>query len=554
MLKQIQIKNYALIDQLDVSFNEGYNVITGETGAGKSILLGALGFALGNRADTGVLYEKEKKCIVEALFELKDNSLKGLFEENELDFERECTFRRELNPQKKSRAFINDTPVTLQTMKVIGDHLVDIHSQHDSLLLTDSGFQLKLLDEIAQDEACLADYQRLYETFIGLNKKLIELKETSSKNLSEYDYLKFQLDELAKAQLKEEEYAEIEKTLRIMENSEEVKNLLVEANMLLDNSDHAILEQINALAATLQKMNRYMPEKESMVKRVEELKVELRDIAYELHHWESETQFDELQLESLQERYDLLNRLMLKHRINDFGSLITLRDNLQDRIAAFENLDEDIALTEKQLKDVENQLSQQAKLLHDRRCEAAETFSKTVTESVRQLAMPFARFQATVDATNEYTHSGYDHIRFLFSANKGIAATDIGRVASGGELSRLMLSIKSVLAHFNYIPTLVFDEIDTGVSGEVAAKIGDIMQQLGKTSQLIAITHLPQVASKAQHHYFIYKDEEGSHTRSHIKALDPKERVAEIAKLLSNDTITPEALKAAEVLLVPAII
>ena len=554
MLKQIQIKNYALIDQLDVSFQEGYNVITGETGAGKSILLGALGFALGNRADTGVLYEKEKKCIVEALFELKDNSLKGLFEENELDFERECTFRRELNPQKKSRAFINDTPVTLQTMKVIGDHLVDIHSQHDSLLLTDSGFQLKLLDEIAQDEACLADYQRLYETFIGLNKKLIELKETSSKNLSEYDYLKFQLDELAKAQLKEEEYAEIEKTLRIMENSEEVKNLLVEANMLLDNSDHAILEQINALAATLQKMNRYMPEKESMVKRVEELKVELRDIAYELHHWESETQFDELQLESLQERYDLLNRLMLKHRINDFGSLITLRDNLQDRIAAFENLDEDIALTEKQLKDVENQLSQQAKLLHDRRCEAAETFSKTVTESVRQLAMPFARFQATVDATNEYTHSGYDHIRFLFSANKGIAATDIGRVASGGELSRLMLSIKSVLAHFNYIPTLVFDEIDTGVSGEVAAKIGDIMQQLGKTSQLIAITHLPQVASKAQHHYFIYKDEEGSHTRSHIKALDPKERVAEIAKLLSNDTITPEALKAAEVLLVPAII
>lgn len=554
MLKQIQIKNYALIDQLDVSFKEGYNVITGETGAGKSILLGALGFALGNRADTGVLYEKEKKCIVEALFELKDNSLKGLFEENELDFERECTFRRELNPQKKSRAFINDTPVTLQTMKDIGDHLVDIHSQHDSLLLTDSGFQLKLLDEIAQDEACLADYQRLYETFNGLNKKLIELKETSSKNLSEYDYLKFQLDELAKAQLKEEEYAEIEKTLRIMENSEEVKNLLVEANMLLDNSDHAILEQINALAATLQKMNRYMPEKESMVKRVEELKVELRDIAYELHHWESETQFDELQLESLQERYDLLNRLMLKHHINDFGSLITLRDNLQDRIAAFENLDEDIALTEKQLKDVENQLSQQAKLLHDRRCEAAETFSKTVTESVRQLAMPFARFQATVDATNEYTHSGYDHIRFLFSANKGIAATDIGRVASGGELSRLMLSIKSVLAHFNYIPTLVFDEIDTGVSGEVAAKIGDIMQQLGKTSQLIAITHLPQVASKAQHHYFIYKDEEGPHTRSHIKALDPKERVAEIAKLLSNDTITPEALKAAEVLLVPAII
>ena len=550
MLKQLHISNYALIDELEVSFQPGFNVITGETGAGKSILLGALSFALGERADTNVLYDKEKKCVVEAHFALTDETLKPLFEENDLDFESECIFRRELNPQKKSRAFINDTPVALQTMKEIGDQLVDIHSQHDSLLLTDADFQLRLLDEIAQNGAVLADYQAEYFYYNTLKRRLSELKETATKNTAENDYLKFQLDELGKADLREGEYADIEQTLHVMENSEEIKTLIVTANGLMDASENAIMGQVNELASTLQRLKHLLPDTEEFAERIENLKVELKDIAYDLRRKEDDTQFDEGQLQSLQERYDLLSRLIMKHRVSDFDELITLRDQLKAKVNAFENIDEEIAKAQKLLDDCVKQLTQKAKTLHDRRSQAATAFGEKVTELVRQLAMPFAQFHVSVENQEGFGSKGADAIRFLFSANKGIAADDLRRVASGGELSRLMLSIKSAVSDYNYIPTLIFDEIDTGVSGEVAAKIGGIMQQMGHSLQLISITHLPQVASKAEHHYFIYKDNEGERTQSHIRLLDAAERVGEIAKMLSNDKVTPEALKAAEVLLI----
>lgn len=549
MLKQLHISNYALIDELDVSFENGFNVITGETGAGKSILLGALGFALGDRADTNVLYDKDKKCVVEAAFSLTDDTLKPVFEENDLDFETECIFRRELNPQKKSRAFINDTPVALQTMKEIGCQLVDIHSQHDSLLLTNADFQLKLLDEISQNGEVLSQYQAEYGHYNTLKRKLNELKEMATKNAAENDYLKFQLDELDKAQLKEGEYAEIEHTLSVMENAEEIKTLLVTANGLMEDSETAILGQINELASTLSHLKHLLPDLDNLAERIENLKVELKDIAYDLRRKEDGTQFDEEQLQSLQERYDLLSRLMMKHRVNDFGELIALRDSLKERVNAFENIDEAIAKAEKELKDSEKQLSSLAKTLHDKRCQAAKVFSEKVTILVQQLAMPFAQFQVSVENIEGFGNKGCDEIRFLFSANKGIAVDDIRRVASGGELSRLMLSIKSAVSDYNYIPTLIFDEIDTGVSGEVAAKIGGIMRQMGRSLQLISITHLPQVASQAEHHYFIYKDNEGTRTQSHIRVLQREERITEIAKMLSNDQVTPEALKAAEVLL-----
>ncbi len=549
MLQQLHISNYALIDELSVSFESGFNVITGETGAGKSILLGALGFALGDRADTNILYDKDKKCVVEANFSLSDETLRPLFEENDLDFETECIFRRELNPQKKSRAFINDTPVALQTMKEIGCQLVDIHSQHDSLLLTDADFQLKLLDEISQNGEVLAQYQAEYINYNALKRKLNELKEMASKNTAENDYLKFQLDELDKAQLKEGEYAEIEQTLSVMENAEEIKTLLVTANGLMEDSETAILGQVNELASTLSRLKHLLPDLDNLAERIENLKVELKDIAYDLRRKEDGTQFDEEQLQSLQERYDLLSRLMMKHRVNDFGELIALRDSLKERVNAFENIDEAIAKVEKELKESEKQLSQQAKILHDKRCQAAKVFSEKVTTLVQQLAMPFAQFQVRVDSQDSFSSKGSDEIRFLFSANKGIAVDDLRRVASGGELSRLMLSIKSAVSDYNYIPTLIFDEIDTGVSGEVAAKIGGIMRQMGHSLQLISITHLPQVASQAEHHYFIYKDNEGERTQSHIRVLQREERITEIAKMLSNDQVTPEALRAAEVLL-----
>ena len=549
MLKQLQISNYALIDQLEVSFNQGFNVITGETGAGKSILLGALGFALGDRADTSVLFDKDKKCVVEAHFELNDNNLRPFFEQNDLDFETECVFRRELNPQKKSRAFSNDTPVGLQTMKEIGNQLVDIHSQHDSLLLTDADFQLRLLDDIAQNAEKLSDYQTEYGTYNSLKHKLNELKDIATKNTAENDYLRFQLDELEKADLKEGELADIEKTLNVMENAEEIKTLLMTANGLLEDSENAILGQINSLSSALQRMSHLLPDTENLGERIENLKVELKDIAYDLRHKEDETQFDEAQLQSLQERYDLINRLMMKHRLTDFEALIAMRDSLKEKVNTFENIDEAIAKAEKELKDSEKALTKLAKGLHDKRCQAASIFSEKVTEIVRQLAMPFAQFNVTVETQESFTVKGTDCIRFLFSANKGVLPADLGRVASGGELSRLMLAIKSAVSSYNYIPTLIFDEIDTGVSGEVAAKIGSIMRQMGQSLQLISITHLPQVASQAEHHYFIYKDNTGERTQSHIRLLDSSERITEIAKMLSNDKVTAEALRAAEVLL-----
>ncbi len=549
MLQQLHISNYALIDELSVSFESGFNVITGETGAGKSILLGALGFALGDRADTNVLYDKDKKCVVEAAFSLTDDTLKPLFEENDLDFETECLFRRELNPQKKSRAFINDTPVALQTMKEIGSLLVDIHSQHDALLLTDADFQLRLLDEISQNGEILSKYQAEYGSYNALKRKLNDLKEMATKNAAENDYLKFQLDELEKAQLKEGEYTDIEQTLGVMENAEEIKTLLVTANGLMEDSETAILGQVNELASTLSRLKHLLPDLDNLSERIENLKVELKDIAYDLRRKEDGTLFDEVQLQTLQERYDLLSRLMMKHHFNDFEELITLRDGLKEKVNAFENIDEAIAKAEKELKESEKQLASLAKALHDKRCQAAKDFSEKVTALVQQLAMPFAQFFVSVESQVNFGSKGCDEIRFLFSANKGIAVDDLRRVASGGELSRLMLSIKSAVSDYNYIPTLIFDEIDTGVSGEVAAKIGGIMRQMGHSLQLISITHLPQVASQAEHHYFIYKDNEGARSQSHIRLLNAEERIPEIAKMLSNDKVTPEALRAAEVLL-----
>ena len=549
MLRHLHIKNYALIEDLSVDFSDGFSVITGETGAGKSILLGALGFVLGDRADTGVLFDKEMKCVVEACFQLGDENLKPVFESNDLDFDTECIFRRELSPQKKSRAFINDTPVSLQVMKEIGSQLVDIHSQHDSLLLTDVDFQLHLLDEIAQNGSLLANYQREYGIHNGLKRKLNELQETASKNIAENDYLKFQLDELQKAQLKEGEYAEIEQSLNVMENAEEIRSLLFSANGLLENSESAILPQLNELSSALHRLKQLVPSSEELLQRIESTQVELKDISYDLDRLGDNSQFDEAQLQEMQERYDLLNRLMMKHHLKEFDELIALRDDLEAKVNAFDNIDQEIEKAEKALKEQVKLLQDLASKLHAQRVKASKTFSDQVTDLARQLAMPHAVFQIAVEPLKDFSPAGLDQVQFMFSANKGVEVAELSKVASGGELSRLMLSIKSVVSKHNYIPTLIFDEIDTGVSGEVAAKIGGIMQQMGSSLQLIAITHLPQVASKATHHYFIYKDNEGLRTQSHIKVLSKDERVTEIAKMLSNDKVTPEALKAAEVLL-----
>ena len=549
MLQHLHITNYALIEDLSVEFTEGFSVITGETGAGKSILLGALGFVLGDRADTGVLFNKDKKCVVEAQFHLNDELLRPIFEEHDLDFDTDCILRRELNPQKKSRAFVNDTPVTLQAMKEIGSQLVDIHSQHDSLLLTDGGFQLHLLDEIAQNDELLTQYKQEFAQFNLSCRRLKELQTLAEKNIGENDYLKFQLDELQKAQLQENEYAEMEQSLNVMENAEEIKTLLVSTEGLLENADSAILPQLNEVASALHRLGQLLPQTSELQQRVESAQVELKDIAYDLERLQDDTQFDEERMQELQERMDLLNRLMMKHHVKEFEDLIHLRDEIEAKVNAFENIDKDIEQAEKALKEQTALLKQLATKLHTQREKAAKSFSTEVTNLARQLAMPHAAFQIMLEPLTTFSSIGLDQVHFLFSANKGVDVAELSKVASGGELSRLMLSIKSVVSQYNYIPTLIFDEIDTGVSGEVAAKIGSIMQEMGGSLQLISITHLPQVASKAQHHFFIYKDNEGQRTQSHIRLLKSDERVTEIAKMLSNDKVTPEAIKAAEVLL-----
>lgn len=552
MLKHLAISNYALIDSLSISFDDGFSVITGETGAGKSILLGALGFVLGERTDSSIMLDESKKCAVEATFIVDNERFKPFFEENDLDFDEELILRRELSPTKKSRAFINDTPVTAQQLKELGNQLVDIHSQHDSLLLTNTDFQLEIIDNAADNKALLADYQVVYHKFVTSRNELKSLREMAQKNVAENDFLSFQLDELLKADLQDNEYEEVSQRLELLENAEEVKTLLAQSTNLLQDSEISILDQLNELKSTVERLKRYIPEAEHYAERLESTKIELKDIAQDIDSLQDSTQFDAESLNELQERYDLLQRLMMKHHVNDYADLLQIRDDLQQKVGAFANIDELIAKKENEVKKCEKELSQLADNLSDRRKKVKLSFEKSVTEIIRQLKMPHGVFEVEITEfsyKSEYSEKGRDNVRFMFSANKGVKPDVMSRVASGGELSRLMLAIKAVAAESNYIPTLIFDEIDTGVSGEVASKLGNIMQKMGESLQIISITHLPQIASKATNHFFVYKDENNEKTRSCIRQLSHNERVTEIAKMLSNDKITPEAIRAAEVIL-----
>ena len=534
---------------MSISFDDGFSAITGETGAGKSILLGALGFVLGDRSDSSIMLDETKKCTVEATFVVDNERFKSFFEENDLDFEDELILRRELTPTKKTRAFINDTPVTVQQLKELGNQLVDIHSQHDSLLLTNADFQLKIVDDAADNNTLLADYQRVYRNFVSLRNELKKLREMSQKNVAENDYLAFQLDELVKADLQEGEYEEVSQKLELLENAEEVKTLLAQSLSILSESEYSILNQLNDLKSAVDKLRRYLPQAEQYLERIDSTKIELKDIAQDLDNLQDSTQFDADSLNEIQERYDLIQRLMLKHHVQNYEDLLAIREELHQKMGAFENIDEEIAKKELQLKNCEKELTKLADDLSAKRKKVKISFEKAVTEILRQLKMPHAIFEIEISEfsnSSEFSSTGKDRVRFLFSANKGIAPDDMSRVASGGELSRLMLAIKAVASENAYIPTLIFDEIDTGVSGEVASKLGDIMQKMGESLQIISITHLPQIASKAKNHFFVYKDENDEKTRSCIRQLSHDERVTEIAKMLSNDKITPEAIKAAE--------
>ena len=549
MLQKLSISNYALIASLSIDFDNGFTAITGETGAGKSILLGALGFVLGNRADSNILFDETKKCVVEAVFTFNNDRLKYFFEENDIDYEDECIIRRELNPQKKTRAFVNDTPVSLQVLKELGSHLVDIHSQHDSLLLCNPDFQLALLDDAANNQELLSEYKKAYKEYTSAKNELDALRKKALNNIDENDYLKFQLDELLKSELQDNEYEELAQRIEILENQEEINRLLIESTTILENSDASLLDGINSLIYNVDKLKKYISELSSMSERLNSVKIELKDICSDLNDMQDDSQYDISSLETLQERFDTIQRLMMKHHLNDYSQLLQLREEIRRKVNEFSNIDEIVADKEKEVKMMEKSLYQKAKELNKRRLSAKVIFEKDVTDVIRQLAMPHGVFEIRCESVDELMSNGTDVVTFMFSANKGYAPENMAKAASGGELSRLMLAIKNIAARNNYIPTLIFDEIDTGVSGEVASKLGDIMKEIGETLQLVSITHLPQVASKAKHHFFVYKDVVDEKTRSNIRTLTREERVMEIAKMLSNAEVTEEAKRAAEVLI-----
>lgn len=547
MLKHLSVSNYALISSLSIDFERGFTTITGETGAGKSILIGALGFALGNRADSNILINDTKKCVVEAIFNLDDETLRPFFDENDIDFEKECIIRRELSTQKKSRAFINDTPVSIQTLKELGTKLVDIHSQHDSLLLCNPEFQLALLDDAAENQECLSEYQKVFKSYSITRNELLKLRQKSVDNLNENDFLKFQLDEIMKANLLDNEYDELSQRIEVLENQEEINRLLAESLNVLENDEQSLLDGVNTLLHNVDKLRRFLPDTESMAERLNTIKIELKDICSDMQNMQDDSS-DVSSLESLQQRFDLIQHLMMKHHLNEYSHLLQLRSDIKNKVDEFSNIDETLSEKENELKSLEKLLYAKAKELNRRRLDAKSMFEKNVTDVIRQLAMPHAVFEISCKQIEELSSTGMNEVCFMFSANKGITPDNMAKAASGGELSRLMLAIKSVASQSNYIPTLIFDEIDTGVSGEVASKLSDIMKKMGESIQIVSITHLPQIASKAQHHFFVYKEELDDKTYSNIKKLSHQERVVEIAKMLSNDEITEEALKAAEVL------
>ena len=549
MLSRLLINNYALIDSLSISFDDGFNVITGETGSGKSILLGALGFVIGDRSDSNVIIDDSRKCVVEAEFIFDDDRFKPFFDNYDLDYSAECVLRRELSPSKKSRAFINDTPVTVQQLKELGGQLIDIHSQHDSLLLTNPDFQLNLLDNAANNSSYLSEYSSLYRSFINTSNELKHLEELKRNSLAEADFLSFQLDELNKANLQDDEYEELTQRIELLENSEEVKNLLLQSDAILQESNDSLINQLIELKSAFDRLKRYLPVASSYLDRIESVKIELKDIARDIDGLQDDTQFDPDTLQLLRDRFDLIQRLMFKHHVNDYSELLTIRDELSTKVNSFTTIDDTIAVKSSELEQAKSHLTALAKVISERRLSAKVDFENDVTVILRQLAMPHAVFVVECVETDSLCATGKDKVRFLFSANKGVRPEEMSRVASGGELSRLMLAIKSVAAKSKYLPTLVFDEIDTGVSGEVASKLGDIMRTMGKTLQLFSITHLPQIASKADNHFFVYKDNSNAKTHSCIKQLSYQERVSEIAKMLSNDSVSTEAYRAAEVLL-----
>jgi DNA repair protein RecN (Recombination protein N) len=553
MLVRLSVNNYALIRELDIKLESGLTIITGETGAGKSILLGALSLILGARADTNVLFDKSVKCVVEGTFNIEGYDLSDFFPANELDFEPMTILRREINPAGKSRAFINDTPVTINLLKDLGDRLIDIHSQHQTLMLNDNSFQLNVIDSFAGNTSLRNDYVQVYTSYRKLKKEYSEIKETADRNTADLEYFRFQLTQLEEAKLVSGEQAELEKEQEILEHAGEIKLSLETASALLSAEDKSALNLLKELKIALGKVKTFIPAVASFFERADTAFIELNDLAGDIDKLSSGIEADPGRLAFVNSRLDLIYSLVQKHHVKDVEGLIARKEELKNLIKTIVTSDERQEELELQLGKELNSLRILAEKISANRTKVIPDVEHKITELLKQLGMPNGRFRIEISRAIDFNSTGIDKADFLFSANKQVTPENISKVASGGELSRVMLSLKSLLTKNNSLPTIIFDEIDSGVSGEVADKVGQILSEMGGYMQVINITHLPQVASRGTRHYHVYKDDIGDSTFTRVKLLSYDERVLEVAKLLSGSEVTETALKNAKELLKAAL-
>lgn len=551
MLSRLLIKNYALIDNLDISFDKGLNIITGETGAGKSILMGALGLVLGNRAEGKQFFNEEKKCVIEGYFSISSYDLKGFFEENDLEYDDETIIRRELSVDGKSRAFVNDSPVNLTILKALGEKLIDIHSQHATLQINTEEFQLLVLDALAEQEDLLTTYRKELNILRQTERRLKTLKEESRAARAELDYNQFLFEELERLDIKEGEVQSLEEEQQQLENAEEIKRSLVSSSFLLSEGEQNVLSMLKESVQQIQQAARYFSGAEELAQRLQSTYIEIKDIASEIAQQEEAVMLDQQRLDEVSARLSELYSVMKKHRVDSEGELLQIRDDLEQKLQAVLNHDDIMAELEKQLTEQKDKVMTLAKQIHDNRKAVVPQVVDFVQQTLTTVGMPNARLSISLDFQNMEKASprGLDTVQFLFSANKGQTLQPIHKVASGGELSRVMLAIKSLVAQNSSLPTIIFDEIDTGISGEVALRVGEVMQRLAHNMQVIAITHLPQIASKGTSHFKVYKEDKDDKTRSNIVLLKPEERVLEIAQMLSGANPGEAALAHAKTLL-----
>lgn len=548
MIKSLQIKNYALIEALEMSPSEKLNIITGETGAGKSIMLGAVGLLLGNRADTKVLLDKEQKCIVEGVFDLAQYKLKSIFEEEDLDYENESVIRREITSNGKSRSFVNDTPTTLTALKRIGERLMDVHSQHESLSLGDNKYQLKVLDAFAGHHELVSTYEKDFGIFSEAQKSFKDLSELAKKGAEDLDYKQFLLEELNQVELDHLDQEALEKELEVLENAEEIKLKLSQSIHLMDESEVAILQQLKEVKQALATIADFSKELEQLSDRIESSSIELQDIFNEIQISQDRIEHDPERIHQLKEQIDLLFRLQKKHNVQTVTELIELRDSLSASLSKIDNLDDEIEKAKKTLEKAEKTLLKSGGKLSESRKLFALNFSDEIEKIIKNIGIENGTVEIQIN-TSDPSPSGLDQVDMLFSANKGIKPQELKEVASGGEFSRLIFAIKYLIADKTALPTIIFDEIDTGVSGQVALQMIQMMKEMAKNHQVISISHLPQFAAGGDAHYFVYKDHSSARSVSKIKKLENEDRIIEIAKMIGGENPATAAVESAKELL-----